>query len=567
MKRVAIIFLSTFFLLPLFAQSPAKYWVQFKDKKGTPYSIEQPLQFLSQTALDRRAKYNIEITEQDLPVSPAYIEAVLKLDSNMLLMTRSKWLNGITIYSEVENIEELIRELSFVIDCERTIPMKDKEEIIANPFHFVNEKEVVSQIEIPDDLDYGLGTEQIRINNTHWLHRLGFKGEGIKLMLLDGGFLNTDTIRHFEMLRSQNRLRGARHYAQLGANPFGAGSHGTMVLATIASYLPGELIGSAPGVTVWLAQTEDGRSENKVEEDNWVVGAEWADSLGVQVINSSLGYTKFDDTTKTRTYAEMDGKHSRASIAASYLASKGMILCNSMGNDGNKPWKYLTSPAEAEDILAVGGVNVEGKRAPFSSYGPSYDGRIKPDAVAVGWDTYVANQRGKTLRANGTSFSSPIMAGMVACLWQAFPEKNAFEIMEAIRLSGDQVHKPDSSLGYGITDLLKAYNILLQKKSSNIKIDLETYAVSNNKVTLLVEVEQPTDIVVVSNLRSKPDKKVTKKIVLNPGKNQVEIKTPKLTKKSKYDFIDLLIFEEDGSSQLYQFVVGYENKKNKKNKK
>ena len=136
--------------------------------------------------------------------------------------------------------------------------------------------------------------------------------------------------------------------------------------------------------------------------------------------------------------------------------------------------------------------------------------------------------------------------------------------MEAIRLSGDQVHKPDSSLGYGITDLLKAYNILLQKKSSNIKIDLETYAVSNNKVTLLVEVEQPTDIVVVSSLRSKPDKKVTKKIALNPGKNQVEIKTPKLTKKSKYDFIDLLIFEEDGSSQLYQFVVGYENKKNKK---
>ena len=564
MKRVAFIFLSIFFLLPLFAQSPAKYWVQFKDKKGTPYTIEQPLRFLSQAALDRRAKYNIQITEQDLPVNPAYIEEVLKLDSNMLLMTRSKWLNGITIYSEVENIEELIRELSFVIDCERTIPMEEKEEIITDPFFFNNEENVAPQIDIPDDLDYGQGTEQIRINNTHWLHRLGFKGEGIKMMLLDGGFLNTDTIRHFELLRSQNRLRGARHYAQLGANPFGAGSHGTMVLATIASYLPGELVGSAPGVTVWLAQTEDGRSENKIEEDNWVVGAEWADSLGVQVINSSLGYSKFDDTTKTRTYAEMDGKHSRASIAASYLASKGIILCNSMGNDGNKPWKYLTSPAEAEDILAVGGVNIEGKRAPFSSYGPTSDGRIKPDAVAVGWNTYVANQRGITLRSNGTSFSSPIMAGMVTCLWQAFPEKNAFEIMEAVRLSGDQVHAPDSSLGYGITDLLKAYNILLQKDISKINIDLETYAVSKNQVTLLIEVDKPTDIVVVSNLKSKPEAKVSKKITLKPGKNKIEIKTPKLAKKNKYDFIDLMILEENSNNLLSQFVVGYEKLKKEK---
>lgn len=564
MKRVAFIFLSIFFLLPLFAQSPAKYWVQFKDKKGTPYTIEQPLRFLSQAALDRRAKYNIQITEQDLPVNPAYIEEVLKLDSNMLLMTRSKWLNGITIYSEVENIEELIRELSFVIDCERTIPMEEKEEIITDPFFFNNEENVAPQIDIPDDLDYGQGTEQIRINNTHWLHRLGFKGEGIKMMLLDGGFLNTDTIRHFELLRSQNRLRGARHYAQLGANPFGAGSHGTMVLATIASYLPGELVGSAPGVTVWLAQTEDGRSENKIEEDNWVVGAEWADSLGVQVINSSLGYSKFDDTTKTRTYAEMDGKHSRASIAASYLASKGIILCNSMGNDGNKPWKYLTSPAEAEDILAVGGVNIEGKRAPFSSYGPTSDGRIKPDAVAVGWNTYVANQRGITLRSNGTSFSSPIMAGMVTCLWQAFPEKNAFEIMEAVRLSGDQVHAPDSSLGYGITDLLKAYNILLQKDISKINIDLETYAVSKNQVTLLIEVDKPTDIVVVSNLKSKPETKVSKKITLKPGKNKIEIKTPKLAKKNKYDFIDLMILEENSNNLLSQFVVGYEKLKKEK---
>ena len=472
MKRLFLFFVLFFALFTIFSQTPAKYWVQFKDKQGTPYSIDKPLEFLSPKAIERREKYNIKITEQDLPVSPVYIQKVLALDSNMILFTKSKWLNGITIYSEKVDILEKINALDFVVFSEKTIPMKEPEETPKTTFLYQNGNFPSIETEIPNDIDYGLSYGQIKINNVHWLHRMGFKGEGIYMMILDGGFQNLDTIRHFNLLRSQNRLREVRHVVQPSENPFSSGSHGTMVLSCIASYLLGEIVGSAPGVIVWLAQTEDGRSENKVEEDNWVAGVEWADSIGIYVINSSLGYTQFDDTTQVRTYSDMNGKDSRASIAAGFLASKGIILCNSVGNEGRSKWKYMGAPAEATDILAVGGVNSNGDRAPFSSYGPTADGRVKPDAVAVGWNTYVGTPKGKTIKGDGTSFSSPLMSGMVACLWQAFPNKSAFEIMDAIRMSGDRATAPDNSLGYGLTDMLKAYNYLLQKPNEKFTFDI-----------------------------------------------------------------------------------------------
>lgn len=562
MKRLFLLFLLFFALFTIFAQSPAKYWIQFKDKQGTPYSIDKPLEFLSPKAIERREKYNIKITEQDLPVSPTYIQKVLALDSNIILFTKSKWLNGITIYSENENIIDKIRALDFVTYCERTIPMKEPEEQPNSYFYFQNGNIPTVETGIPNDIDYGLSYGQIKINNVHWLHRMGFKGEGIHMMILDGGFHNLDTIRHFSLLRSQNRLREARHVVQPGVNPFLTGSHGTMVLSCIASYIPGEIVGSAPGVIVWLAQTEDGRSENKVEEDNWVAGVEWADSLGIYIINSSLGYTKFDDSTQVRNYSHMNGKTSRASIAASYLASKGIVLCNSVGNEGDDKWKFMGAPAEATDILAVGGVNSKGERAPFSSYGPSADGRIKPDAVAVGWDTYVGNTRGKTIKGNGTSFSSPLMSGMVACLWQAFPNKNAYEIMHAIRMSGDKATAPDNSLGYGITDMLKAYNYLLQKSDPNFEVQISNYVIQKNKIEISIIVKNPTEITIKTSLRNSLKKQIVKKYTLKEGDQTIIIKTPKISKKAKYDLVDLFI-ENGGAAQPLKYVLGYENPKKK----
>lgn len=543
----------------LWAQSPAKYWVQFKDKQGTPYTIQKPEAFLSPKAIERRAKFNIPITDQDLPVNPAYVQKVLSLDTGIILFTQSKWLNGITIYSEKESILDEIKKLDFVLFIEKTIPMKEAEEKISEVYQYINPNTPVLPTTLPKDMDYGLSYGQIKINNIHWLHRMGYNGTGINMMILDGGFQNIDTIRHFDFLRQQNRLQGARHIVAPSANPFRAGSHGTMVLSCIASYIPGEHIGTAPGVTVWLTQTEDGRSENKIEEDNWVAGIEYADSLGCYVINSSLGYTKFDDSTQVRKYTDLNGKVSRASIAASFVASKGMILCNSAGNEGNNDWHYIGCPADATDIITVGGVNVFGKRANFSSYGPTADGRVKPDAVAVGREAYVANPRGITLRGDGTSFSSPLMSGMVACLWQAFPDKNAYQIMEAIRKSGDRAAAPDSSLGYGITDFLKAYNILLQTMEFNdFNVQIKNYVINESNLLFTITVKEPKEIVVVTTSRANPEKKKIKKMKLNPGQNELKIKTPKLQKSLKYDFIDLKINETKNEKSQLHYVLGIE---------
>ncbi|MDR0368540.1 MAG: S8 family serine peptidase, partial [Bacteroidales bacterium] len=419
----------------LWGQQPAKYWIQFKDKQGTTFSVEKPEDFLSQRAIEKRQRFNIPVTEQDLPVSMSYIRQVLDLDTSMIYFSQSKWLNGITVYCEDENIAEKIKQLDFVSNCERTILMKSPEKRYeswytypASDYTFAQRSAVLPQ----QDLDYGKSKGQIRINNAHWLHRMGYRGEGMLMMIIDGGFHNVDSIRHFAKLREENRLWGIRNYVQPDVDPMRKHSHGTSVLSCIVSYIPGVLIGTAPMSSVYIAQTEDGRTENKVEEDNLAAGLEWADSLGCDVINISLGYTQFDDTIlPVRVHADLTGMVSRASQAASIAASKGMIVCNSAGNSGEMQWRKISSPADAKDILTVGGIDIHGKRASFSSYGPTADGRIKPDACAVGRNAYAANPFGKTSLINGTSFSSPILAGMVACLWQIFPEKSNYEIMDA----------------------------------------------------------------------------------------------------------------------------------------
>ena len=229
---------------------------------------------------------------------------------------------------------------------------------------------------------------QTNINRAQWLHRMGAHGEGMFIMVLDGGFENANEIPHFKALRDEGRLVGTRNFVQPGRSVFVEGTHGTMTLSCMAGYLEEEMMGTAPKATYFLAQTEDGRSENKIEEDNWVAAAELADSLGCDLINSSLGYYKFDDKSKSYTYKDIDGETSRASLAADIAVSKGIIVCVSAGNEGDDVWHYITCPADAKDILTVGGVDHQGVAAPFSSYGPTYDNtmpRLKPlnDAVLI----------------------------------------------------------------------------------------------------------------------------------------------------------------------------------------
>jgi len=475
MKKLMLIVMATVMMAAAFAQSPAKYWVAFTDKKGTPYSIDKPEAFLSPRALELRKAHGIAIDERDLPVNPDYVRQVLALDTAARCFTTTKWLNGMTVYALRDDMKEAIERLPFVDSVERTDVPKEPLPPAGPAYVFPGSGgqpmlTYQSDIQKNNDFDYGQAALQVRVNNVHWLHRMGFRGEGMQMMILDGGFENIDTISCLKALRDDHRLLGARNFVEPEKDPMRKHSHGTMVLSCIASYSPGLLVGTAPMVKVHVAQTEESGSEDRVEEDNWVAGLEYADSLGCQVLNSSLGYTTFDDTVNQRTYADLTGEVSRASRAATIAASKGLLICNSAGNEGASKWKYIGAPADAKDILSVGAVNVKGKRAYFSSFGPTADGRIKPDACAVGRSTYLSTPAGIVTIADGTSFSSPMLSGMVACLWQAFPEKSNYEIMEAvrqagghnIRLNGARISMPDSNdgYGYGITDFLRAYNIL-----------------------------------------------------------------------------------------------------------
>ena len=566
-KNIIFSIITLLFAGAVFAQAPAKYWVAFTDKKGTPYSIDKPEAFLSPRALELRKAHGIAIDERDLPVNPEYVKQVLALDTAARCFTTSKWLNGMTVYATREDMKEAIEKLPFVDSVERTITMKEPEPPIEPAYVFPGNAGKTkltyqSDIQKDNDFDYGKAKFQVRINNVHWLHRMGFRGENMQMMVLDGGFQNIDSIKCFENLRNDNRLLGARNFVQPEKDPMRKHTHGTMVLSCIASYIPGLLVGTAPMVQVYVAQTEDGRSENRIEEDNWVAGLEYADSLGCQVLNSSLGYTTFDDTVNQRTYADLTGDVSRASRAATIAASKGLLICNSAGNEGGKKWKYIGAPADARDILTVGAVNIKRNRAYFSSFGPTADGRIKPDACAVGRNTYISTPVGVITMADGTSFSSPMLSGMVTCLWQAFPEKSNYEIMEAIhqagdynlKLNGQAITEPDveNGYGYGITDFLRAYNILMYGEHDVIMLSLTGYGTQERTIRAITENGVFPSSVTITPITfangkmvesDKAKKMKFKSYEVKYGLYAHELSLPKLSKKQPYQLyrIDFVI--------------------------
>lgn len=551
-----LFFLTTY----LSAQTPAKYWIQFTDKNNSEYSIENPDRYLSERAIEKRKMFNIPITETDLPVNQLYINNILNLDTGIVLFTKSKWFNAITVYTEDSLFSEKIQKLPFVKDWERTISMKETEHFVHKDSIYIYkiDRGEVEKKSLPRELNYGETNRQIRLNNVHWLHRMGFYGENIVLMVMDAGFHNVDTLKYFQNLRDEQRLLGVRNFVQLGVNPFKKMSHGTMVLSCIVGYMPDKYVGTAPKVSVYLAKTEDERSENKIEEDNWVAGIEWADSLGVDIVNSSLGYTKFDDSTATRKYEDLTGRVSRASIAADIAIEKGLIICNSAGNEGNKKWYYIGSPADAHNVISVGATNNKGKIAPFSSHGPTADGRVKPDACATGWNTEVVHPRGRVIPSNGTSFASPMLAGMVACLREAFPEKSNFEIIQAVRLSGSKAEYPDRDMGYGITDFLKAYNYLkynyidLNEANHQFIPRIKNFVV--NEQTLELKINSNFKQTIYFQIEFQKSKKVLKKkIPVKMGINDIKIKLPKT--KLAYDFINLKIFRDDDK---FEFLLGIE---------
>ncbi len=445
-----------FLLLPTLciSQKLNKYWVELTDKDNSPYCTCRPGEFLSQRALERREQANIPIVENDLPVSPTYLTALK--NNGLQIHSVSRWLNAVTLIADSTEIKK-VRKLPFVKSYAYIGPhLKFRNP----PNRPVKKRKPEPDYPKPGGTQNPLGytTLQNSLLNIPPLYAAGHRGQGIWVAVMDGGFINADTMPFFDSVALQGRLHPGWDFVERDAGLFEAAGHGTSVLSVMAANLPGYFVGTAPDATYFLLKTEDTGGEYPIEEANWISGAEWADSIGVDIINASLGYTSFNDTSLSHTYATLNGRTAIGSRGAAIAATKGMIICNSAGNEGDGSWHYIGVPADAPGVIAVGAVTSEGARANFSSFGPTPDGRIKPDLVAPGDDVVVAGNVGTELGiSSGTSLASPMLAGALAALWSAYPEKNAAEILDAVFQSADQFEKPDNERGWGLPDMTNAW--------------------------------------------------------------------------------------------------------------
>ncbi len=456
MKLIAFYLIFSFLQFSLLAQiSPNHYLVNFTDKDNSPYSLEHPEQYLTKRAIDRRIKYNITYDETDLPVNQNYIDSLKAL--GLEIINVSKWFNSVSVYTKDTLLIDTLDEISFIKSVGLS---KKKIQKIQKDLRSAN-----TQIKYEQALDfdssgydyYGNGFRQIEMLNAHYLHQAGYRGEGMLVAILDAGFYKVDELAAFDSIRSNNQILGVYDFVDKDTSVYDAATHGMMVLSTIAANIPGEFVGTAPKANFLLLRTEQVASEYIIEEHNWAVAAEYADSLGADIINTSLGYNNFDDTTQSHTYSDMDGNTALISIAADLAAKKGILVVSSAGNEGFSQWKYISAPADADSVLTVGAVTEDENIAFFSSRGPTFDQRIKPDVCAQGMPAIVIAANGTVTASSGTSFSAPIITGALTCLWQAHPELNNIQIMDAIKQSADRYSQPDTIFGYGIPDFYAAH--------------------------------------------------------------------------------------------------------------
>lgn len=449
MKKIAILIFVWHFGLLLSGQSSYKYWIQFSNKNDTSFTLSNPSKYLSSKALNRRTKQQIAIDSTDLPVKQTYIDSVLSY--GVKLHTSSKWFNGITVIVPDTQIMASIRALSFVKKTEKTfVPNLTRSAKL-------DSKRLSSRKATITNSGYGNAFAQINMHNGEWLHQAGFKGEGMQIAVLDAGFLNVNSNPTFAFARNSGLILGSRDFVNPQSDIYSENYHGAQVLSVMAGNEYDRYIGTAPEASYWLIRTEDANTEFPVEMDNMLAAMEYADSLGADIITASLGYFNFDDSTMNLAYSKLNGKTYRASIGLTLCARKGILVVSSAGNQGNLPWHYIVAPTDADSILTVGSITSTLEQSPFSSWGPTADGRIKPTVAALGTNTAVVNEIGELSTNSGTSLATPIIAGLAACLWQALPSLSNMEIIELIKKHAASFSSPNNQLGYGVPDFYGAY--------------------------------------------------------------------------------------------------------------
>ena len=473
MKNLLTITLLFLFSASLIAQEQ-KHVVFLTDKDNNPYSLSNPIEFLTQRSLDRRSKSNIPLDNKDLPVTPSYVAQIAATGAVVVYPLR--WFNAVVVNTNEPSVLAAIAALPFVDHIDQVLSKKAITQTGGSgikqldgipPYSLTKPVSVVAS-KSAGTINYGQAYNQAHMIAIDGLHDLGYTGQGMVIAILDAGFYHVDQIPAFDSLWLNNQILGTRDYSVPGNNVFGDDmhTHGTSVLSTIGANLPGEMVGTAPHASFWLVRTEVGDYEALIEEYNWAAGAEFADSIGADVINSSLGYTTFDNPIYDHTYADLDGNTTPVTRAADLAASRGIIVVNSAGNEGGSPWQYIGAPADGDSVFSIGAVDASGFYASFSSTGPTSDGRIKPDVTAQGQGTTVVAGWGGVVQGSGTSFSSPIMAGAMACLWQSAPALSAQHLRDAVRNTASKASTPGNLYGYGIPNMVNA-NLILTAPSGS----------------------------------------------------------------------------------------------------
>lgn len=501
-KLILLIFIGLFAAATDSYAQFSRYIIRLKDKGTNPFSISNPIQYLTQRSIDRRTRYGIAIDSTDLPITPRYIDSI-RLAGAVTILNASKWLNQVAIQTTDAAALAKINGFPFVLS---TGPLAPFNNLADKP---VNKKLDAELTEIPnppasnmttaDHYSYGASYGQVHIHNGEFLHNRGFRGQGMHMAVLDAGFFNYLTLPTFDSIRNNGQVLGTWDFVTRNASVNEDHAHGTQCLSTIAANMPGVFMGTAPKTSFYLYRTEDVASEYPIEEQNWVAGIERADSLGVEISSTSLGYFTFDNAAFNYTYANMDGNTTLSARGADMAAKKGMLCLFAAGNEGNGSWHFIITPSDADSVMAVGAVNTSGVVGSFSSYGPSSDGQIKPSVAAVGVSATIANvSTGQPGFGSGTSFACPNMAGLTTCLWQAFPEVNNMRIITVMQESATRANNPDDRVGYGIPDMKKAFVKLVKQlytqqpaTVTNCAVTLQWAAKTDSVISVVVERKLP----------------------------------------------------------------------------
>lgn len=495
MKQIQLLCIALLMSGVLTAQTTYMYWVELASKDSINYFTNNPRLYLSEAAIQKRFKHDIAIDYSDIPVSKRCVDSLTGMGFNVF--ASSKWMNALIVVCRTPKSIDSIKALTFVKEVRflghQYLKSKPNRDVLPNIEQQILQldKKVTGRTKIVDTGFYGNATMQITQLKVDSLHKLGYTGKGITIAVFDAGFKNANLLHLGMGMFKKSEIKIAKDYISPGATGYYADEHGLSVFSVMSAYLPGYIVGTSPESSYILLRTEDAEHESLIEEALWVVAAEYADSSGADIIHSSLGYNVFDETRMNHGFKELNGKTAIISIGAQMAVNKGMIVVNSAGNEGDKEWRYITVPADAPGVITVGGVDHEGQIAMFSSQGLTADKRIKPDIVAMGEGTYVISSTGLIHPANGTSYSAPLVSGMVACLLQANPHTTPKEMLKALQLSSSQYYKPDKHYGYGIPDAILANAILKKDSLQNRNSIVDCRMLKDHKCHILLRINKP----------------------------------------------------------------------------